>query len=189
MRIPINLASEPFRRDRSTVVAAGILCAILVVSAVGLTYLILAERERAEENREMVARLNSQVAAVSKEQAEINNFMREPANAAMLEQSLFLNSLIQRKSISWARLFADIEGVLPGNVKLVQVRLPQMDAKNRVTLDLEVGAKNTADAIDFFTRLQNSPLFGPASLLRQDPPSDNDPSWRYRLTVSYGQTL
>jgi type IV pilus assembly protein PilN len=58
-----------------------------------------------------------------------------------------------------------------------------------VTLDLEVGAKSSGDAIDFFTRLQNSDKFGPASLLRQDPPTDTDPSWRYRLTVSYGQKL
>jgi len=105
----------------------------------------------------------------------------------VLQQSVLLNALVERKSISWARLFADIEGVLPGNVRLIQVRLPQVNSRNEITLDMEVGAQQPSQAIEFTTRLQNSPLFGPATLLRADPPSQNEPLYRYRLTVSYGQ--
>jgi type IV pilus assembly protein PilN len=115
--------------------------------------------------------------------------MLQPVNASMLEQSVLLNSLIQRKSISWARLFADIEGVLPNNVRLVQIRLPQVDVNNRVSLDLEVGARTEADGVEFFTRLEKSPLFGTANLRQSDPPTENEPMWRYRLTVNYGQKL
>ncbi len=41
----------------------------------------------------------------------------------MLERSLFLNTLIERKAISWTKIFADLEKVLPYNVRLVSVRL------------------------------------------------------------------
>jgi len=40
-----------------------------------------------------------------------------------MERSLFLNALIDRKAISWTKLFADLEKVVPYNVRLVSVRL------------------------------------------------------------------
>jgi Tfp pilus assembly protein PilN len=187
MRIPINLASEPFSRNRSALAAAVVLSAILIATAALQGYLILAERERAAENRDMVASLSRQLATISAEQSKIDTTMREPVNAAMLGQSVLLNTLIERKSISWTRLFADIEGVLPNNVRLVQIRLPQVNSRNEVTLDMEIGAKQSSDAIDFFSRLEKSPKFGPVTPLRADPPSDSEPLYRYRITVSYGQ--
>ena len=73
------------------------------------------------------------------------------------------------------------------SVRLVQVRLPQINSRNEVTLDMEVGARAASDAIAFTKRLEESKLFGPATLLRSDPPTQNEPLYRYRLTVSYGQ--
>jgi type IV pilus assembly protein PilN len=189
MRVPINLASEPFRRKRATVVITSI-CAVALLALAGVqTYLILAERERASENRGAVAALTQQLNTVNREQAAVDATLRQPENAAVLEQSILLNALIERKSISWSRLLSDIEGVLPNGARLVQIRLPQINSRNEVTLDMEVGTQQEMSAIDFTTKLQESPLFGPATLLRSDPPSQTDPLYRYRLTVSYAQKL
>jgi type IV pilus assembly protein PilN len=187
MRVPINLSSEPFRHDRAAVVASAV-CSVLLAGLLGVMgYLILGERARAAENRDAVDRLNAQLTAASVEQAKADSTLRQPVNAEVLQQSVLLNALVERKSISWARLFADIEGVLPGNVRLIQIRLPQVNSRNEVTLDMEVGAQQSTQAVEFFKRLRDSPLFGPATLLREDPPSQNEPLYRYRLTVSYGQ--
>ncbi len=187
MRVPINLSTEPFRRDRATVVASAI-CSVLLAGLLGvMVYLILGERARAAENRDSVGRLQTQISVAAVEQAKADATLRMPVNAEVLQQSVLLNALVERKSISWARLFADIEGVLPGNVRLIQVRLPQVNSRNEVTLDMEVGAQQPSQAAEFTKRLQDSPLFGPATLLRSDPPSQNEPLYRYRLTVSYGQ--
>ena len=51
----------------------------------------------------------------------------------MLERSLFLNTLIERKAISWTKIFADLEKVMPYNVRLVSVRLPEVDSHNQVS--------------------------------------------------------
>lgn len=187
MRVPVNLASEPFRRDRAAIVASTLLAIGLVAVLIVQVGIILLERQRAADSREAVAALQGQLSAIAQQEAGISAVLRDPMNAEVLQQSVLLNALVERKSISWARLFADIEGVLPGNVRLVQVRLPQINSRNEVTLDMEVGAQAPSDAIAFTTRLQNSPLFGPATLLRADPPSQNEPLYRYRLTVSYGQ--
>ena len=115
--------------------------------------------------------------------------MRQPANAEVLERSVLLNTLATRKSISWAKLFSDIEGVLPNNVKVIQIRLPQVNSRNEVALDLEVGTQNPAQMIEFLKRLQESPLFGPTSNPRSAPPTQNEPLYRYRIVVSYAQKL
>ena len=124
MRIQVNLATEPFRRDRPMLVAS-VACGVVLVALLGvLIFLIVSERGRQTETRTAVAKLNSDLRKITDEQAKLDGTLRLPMNAEVLEQSLLLNSLIQRKSISWTRLFADIEGVKPDNVRLIQVRLP-----------------------------------------------------------------
>lgn len=189
MRVPINLASEPFRRDRPILVAS-VACAVALVLLLGAqVYLILLERGRAATSREIVANLNAELARINGEQSQLDAKLLEPQNAAVLERSLLLNQLIERKAISWAQLLADIENVLPNRVRVIQVRLPQVNTRNEVTLDLDVGAETQDAGIEFMKRLEESPLFGPATLSREDPPSRDDPSFRYRLTVSYVQKL
>ena len=189
MRIQINLASEPFRRDRPILFASAA-CAIVLVALLGvLVFLIVSERGRQTETRTAVAKLNAELRAMSEEQTRLDATLRQPMNAEVLERSLLLNTLVQRKAISWTRLFSDIEGVLPNNVRLIQVRLPQVNIRNEVTLDMEVGAQNPEQVITFLKRLQDSPRFGPTNLSRTSPPTQNEPLWRYRLMVSYAQKL
>ena len=47
------------------------------------------------------------------EQAQLDAVLRKPENAEVLERSVFLNALLVRKGISWTRIFADLEKVLP----------------------------------------------------------------------------
>ena len=189
MRVQINLAREPFRRDRPMLVGS-VACGVVLVALLGvLVFLILSERNRQTSTREAVAKLNTELRTVSQEQAKLDSTVRQPMNAEVLERSMLINSLIQRKSISWTKLYADIEGVKPDNVRLVQVRLPQINSRNEVTLDMEVAATSQAPVIEFLKHLQDSPLFGPTDLSRSSPPTQNEPSWRFRITVSYAQKL
>ena len=189
MRIQVNLASEPFRRDRPVLVAATA-CGIVLVALLGiLVFLIVSERGRQTETRAAVAKLNSELRTISAEQAKLDATLHQPMNAEVLERSMLLNSLIQRKSISWTKLYADIEGVMPDNVRLIQVRLPQINTRNEVTLDMEVAAKDQGPVIELLKRLENSPLFGPTNLSRSSPPTQNEPLWRFRVMVSYAQKL
>jgi len=72
---------------------------------------------------------------------------------------------------------------------VIQVRLPQINSRNEVTLDMEVGAQSQGPVIEFLKRLENSPLFGPTNLSSSTPPTQNEPLWRYRVMVSYAQKL
>jgi type IV pilus assembly protein PilN len=189
MRLPINLASEPFRKDRPMTAAYSVCAVILAGLVLLLGFLILNERANMKETRTEVARLSDLNDKLAKEQAEQDAVLRLPANAEVLQRSLLLNTLLERKSISWTRIFSDLEGVLPHNVRLIQVRLPQINSQNEVSLDMTVGAQDPGVEIEFLKRLQMSPLFGPLTVHSSLPPSQNEPLFRYRISVDYGQKL
>jgi type IV pilus assembly protein PilN len=135
-----------------------------------------------------MARLERQLASVNREIAALEGELRQPGNAAVLDRSVFLNVLIQRKGVSWTKLFEDLETVVPGNVRLVSVR-PYLINDNDVQLDMVVGAQTQEPVIDLLRRLEGSKYFGATLLLSSQPPSQNEPLYRYRVSVSYAQTL
>jgi Tfp pilus assembly protein PilN len=189
IRIPINLASEPFRRDRPVLIgslAAGVVLTVLLLFQIAA---ILSARHQAADTRAALARLDSQLRSTAGGQARLDATMRRPENSEVLERSLFLNTLIERKAISWTRIFADLEKVMPPSVRLVSVRLPQVDSRNNVLLDMVVGAREVAPVLEFLRKLENSPQFGPSSVLNSLPPSQTDQFYRYHVSVSYAQKL
>lgn len=189
MRVPINLSSEPFRKDRPVLIGSSI-CAVLLAGLVCvLVFLIVSERQRARDTRLAVERLNAQLRTISAEETKFDAFLRESQNAVVLERSVMLNQLIERKSISWTRIFSDLEQVMPYNVALISVRLPNINSRNEVLLDMVVGAKDPPAVFGLFKRLEESPLFGPVEVHSSLPPSQNEPLYRYRLTVNYAQKL
>jgi type IV pilus assembly protein PilN len=189
MRIPINLSTEPFRRDRPMLVASSAGAVVLALLLGVFVFLILADRARVKDTRAAVASLDSELQKISAEQAQLNATLRQPANAEVLQRSLLLNALLERKSISWTKIFADLEGVLPADVRLISVRLPQITSQNEVVLDLQVGAKAPEPVILFLVHLRQSPLFGPVDLKSTQPPTLQEPLYKYRVTVNYAQKL
>src|SRR5262245_37855076 len=99
MNISINLASEPFRRDRPLLIgsaAAGILLFALLCLLITLNVM---DRNRLASTRGEIEQINRQLRAVAIEQAKLDAVLRRPENAQVLDRSLFLNGLIYRKGI------------------------------------------------------------------------------------------
>lgn len=187
-RINLNLASEPFRRDRPLLIGSAVAALLLVVVLGMQITAILREREAASEARQMLAGLNRDIGAVNQRIAQLEAELRKPANAAVIERSAFLNTLLRRKGISWTRLFDDLEAVFPHNVRLVTVR-PSVTLDGSVALEMVVGAQAPEPVIGLLKRLEGSPLFSRTELLSSAPPTQNDPLYRYRLSVNYAQKL
>ncbi len=189
LRVPINIASEPFRRDRPLLVGSAalafLLCALLMYQVVS----IVSERRQASDIRTAIDQQAARLRSIAAEQAKLNATLRRPENSEVLERSLFLNTLIDRKAISWTRIFGDLEKVMPYNVRLVSVRLPAVDSENQVLLDMVVGAKDVQPILELLKRLEGSPQFGPTSVQTSTPPSQTDPFFRYHVMVSYAQKL
>jgi Tfp pilus assembly protein PilN len=189
MRIPINLASEPFRRDRPMLVASATCAVVLLLLLAGQIFLILGARSSAKDVRVSVEKLDRRLRSINAEQARLEQTLRRPENASVLAQSVLLNALVERKSISWTKIFADLESVTPDNVRLIQIRLPQITSQQEVLLDMTVGAQEVPPVLEFLKRLQASPLFGPVIGHSMAPPSQNQPLYQYRFSVNYAQKL
>ena len=126
--------------------------------------------------------------------AQYSSVLNKPGNAGVFSESLLLNELIARRSVSWTRVFGDMGTVLPANVRLLSIRLPQVAAqgktgRDRVQLDMWVGTEQPAAVIALLKNLETSRLFGDATVMSQVPPTQNDPLFKYRLTVAYAQRL
>lgn len=186
VHLPLNLATEPFRRDRPILAASAATAVLMLAVLAVLLMLILEQRGLAADSRAQAAAVDAQLRAVSAEQARLEALLREPANAELLDRSVLFNALILRKSISWTLLFSDLEKVMPGNVRLITVR-PYLTAGNDVQLDMVVGSRSPDPVIDLLKRLERSPTFGATSLLSSSPPTQNEPLYRYRVSVSYAQ--
>ncbi|WP_321475778.1 hypothetical protein [uncultured Paludibaculum sp.] len=188
VRIPINLSQQPFRKDRPILAASAVTGILLLGVLIMLASIIVREREAARENREMMARIDKQLTIVNQQHSKIEAQLRQPVNAAVLDRSILLNALLIRKGISWTKLFEDLEKVFPGNVRLVAVR-PYVTGDNLVQLDMVVGSQAPEPVIQLLRRLEGSSVFGATALLSSQPPSQNEPLYRYRVSVNYAQKL
>jgi hypothetical protein len=187
MKIPINLASQPFRRDRA-LVAAAVAVSLLLTATLGvLITLAMADERQLADTKADLARQNARLAALANEQAQADAVLRKPENAEVLERSVFLNDLLLRKGISWTRIFADLEKALPHNVRVIQIH-PTVDARNRVTLDMQIGSESPEAVIKMFQLMAQAP-FGKPDLKLLQSPTQAEPLYRYRVSVEYAQKL
>ena len=188
MRVPINLASEPFRRDRPMIAASVAVGALLVGLLFMLIFLAKAERDRARESRQSIARTETQLKTIAQERARLEAVLRQQENAEVLDRSVFLNDLLARKGVSWTRIFSDLEQVTPANVRLITVR-PQINANNSLLLDMVVGSQSAESILNFVMKLEASNVFGKTTVHTTLPPSQTDPLFRSRVSVNYAQKL
>jgi Tfp pilus assembly protein PilN len=188
MKIPINLASQPFRRDRAMVAASVAVSLILVATLSGLIFLILLDRSQLKDVRREVNGLNSELRRVTAEQAKLNAVLKRPENTEVLERSVLLNQVIYRKAISWTRILEDLGKVEPYNVQLINIR-PFVNKDNQITLDMQVGAQTQGAIIEFLKALEGSPLFSAVSATSSQAPTQTEPLFRSRILVNYAQKL
>ncbi len=188
MKIPINLASQPFRRDRAMLAASIAVSVLLVGTLAGLIALTLLDRAQLADVRHDLEQTNREIRAVAAQQASFDSVLRKPENAEVLERSVFLNELLYRKGISWTKIFADLETTLPYNVRIMTIR-PYINKDNKVTLDMQVGAETPGAVIEFLKALESSPLFESAYVPSSLAPSQSEPLYRSRVTVNYAQKL
>jgi hypothetical protein len=188
MRVPINLAAEPFRRDRPMIAASIAVGTLLVGLLFMLVFLALSERERASESRQAIARTETQLRTIAQERGRLEAVLQQQQNAEVLDRSVFLNDLLARKGVSWTRIFSDLEQVTPANVRLITVR-PQINANNSLLLDMVVGSQSAESILNFVMQLEASNVFGKTTVHTTLPPSQTDPLFRSRVSVSYAQKL
>ncbi|HEX4135876.1 MAG TPA: hypothetical protein VHY84_14775 [Bryobacteraceae bacterium] len=188
MRIPINLAREPFRRDRSVLVGSAVAALLLLATLGMLISLAIAERSQTRDTEAMLRRVNRQLASIHNEQAKFDGALRQPGNETVLDRSVLINTLIRRKAISWTKIFADLDTVCPPNVRVLAIR-PTVNGQGGLLLDMQVASDTPDPVIAFVAKLEGSDVFGSTAVSGFTPPSQTNPFYRYQITVNYAQKL
>jgi type IV pilus assembly protein PilN len=187
-KLNLNLASDPFRRDRAMMISTSALSVVLFGLLVTLVSLAYIERGRADQARARLADLEKQQATQSAELARLQAVMRQTENAEVLDRSIFLNTLIRRKGVSWTRIFSDIASVLPPDVRLVSLR-PQLAGENELVLTMTVASASSSPVVNFLMKLEQSPVFVSPAVANWRPPGQTETNYTYVITASYSQKL
>lgn len=158
MPTKLNLASKPFSNRSLPWVVTTV---IIVVSLVCLVFIVRS-----------TGRANAQAAVVQKDindlkQQELN--LRKQAddikNSLTTEQLQTLaaaHTLVDRKHFSWSRLFADIESVLPGTVRVKRIAVRGVTTRGDETLadlELTVVAKTPATVTEMIAEMDRGGVF------------------------------
>jgi type IV pilus assembly protein PilN len=73
-------------------------------------------------------------------------------------------------------------------VRLVSIR-PQLNGTNDLLLEMVFGSQSPEPVIDMLIKMESSPIFGNNTIHTSQPPTQNDPFYKFRVSVDYAQKL
>jgi type IV pilus assembly protein PilN len=158
MRININLASNPYEAAwnytrRLTMLVAGL--AVLTVALLGY---ILYQRSQTRDVNQKITAARQEIAGLDDERAKALAMLNQPQNRDIADQSQFLNDLFVRKSLSWTRLFTEMEKMMPPNIHVVSMK-PEFNRENLLVLHVVVATSSRDAAVELVRRMEKSPHF------------------------------
>ena len=169
---PLNLASRPFRNERLGealfALGAAALLAVTVWHALVIRDLLPA---RTSGLHREVAALDAELEALRKEAASRPT---ETPPAPVLAQWALVKELVDRRTFSWAGLFASLEGVVPDDVRLTSIS-PTV-RKGEVEIEVSAMVREPAAGWEFVRALQAHDEFHDVF-----PTSEADREFRYKL--------
>jgi Tfp pilus assembly protein PilN len=162
----LNLASQPFRNRALPWTIAGV---ITVASLLALVFLI----SKSTQTNTRAAGVEREI-DVQRQQISVLEHRAEEIKQALTPEQLetlkAAQSLVERKRFSWARLFADLEGALPGSVRVKRISVRDVAQRGDRTvaeLELVVVSKNPADATSMIMTMDRAGIFR-AELIEQN---------------------
>lgn len=172
MRITLNLASKPFADIGPMLHRTRILIGVLALLAIALGAGVYAMRAKAAAARHREESVDDGIAKLQQERQGYTALMRQPDNAAVLDQSEALNRLIDQKSFSWTLAMEDLETVLPGGVQVTTLE-PIRDKKDgHITVRMRVvGPRDKA--VDLVKNLEHSRRFLQPRIIGESMESSN----------------
>ena len=158
MRININLASNPYEAAREYTRRLGMLVGALAVLTVGLLGYILYQRSHTRDIDQKIAAAKQELASLDAEKAHAQAILNQPQNRDVADQSQFLNQLFTRKALSWTRVFAEMEKLMPPNIHVVSMK-PEFNRQNQLVLRVVVATPARDMAVELVKRMEKSPHF------------------------------
>ncbi len=166
MRLAINLASQPYevaqQYKRRLTIAIGAL-GVLAVLLVGY---IFYQRAHTRSINRQLAVVQAQINQLENEEAQARAILNKPANRVIADQSDFLNELFARKSLSWTRIFAEMEKIVPADLHVVSMK-PEYTKTNDLVLHVVVATDSRDRAVELVRHMEKSTHFRQAQVVAE----------------------
>jgi Tfp pilus assembly protein PilN len=154
----LNLSTRPFPAYRVINLAMLVVLVVLALFSVWQAsgFVQFSARARSIRNDEQSARVEAE--ALGKHLTALEKGLDRPEAAAKLNEIGFLNSLIARRELSWTKMFATLEQMVPEKVHLVSLS-PEFRPEGAMMLRIQVQGKSVTDVSNFVHALELSPVF------------------------------
>jgi type IV pilus assembly protein PilN len=190
VRLNINLATKPYQDVRRVLLQWGGLVVLLAVCTIGLVWIAVSTWRESRDVNAKIAALESEIAGLDRQHAEAVAILRLPQNSSVVENSMFLNGLIARKSFSWTRVFMQLEEIMPPQLHVLSI-LPQLQPKtNTVEVHLTVAGISRQAAVELVKRLEQSSSFREARITEESEVHEKDTldTVKFQVTALYVPT-
>ena len=156
--IQINLATNPFRNRRLSLLLNGLLAAVLICMAALSVSVYIRYSSRLGESRQLSQDAQARFAAIQKEQRALNRQIAEISGAYQTKID-FLNQVIRKKSFSWSDFLFDLEEMLPDYSYIVSLT-PHLKGASEVEVRLRMASPGVTHLAQFINNLHEKKYKG-----------------------------
>lgn len=187
MRLNINLATHPYEDVRQFLMRWGLLTLLFAVLSFGFLYYAVSSWRASSDINKQISRIDEQLTNLEKDRVTAIQKLNRPENKVVVDQSRFLNAAIQRRSLSWTRIFMDLERLMPPRLHVVSIK-PELTKDNQLAINLEVAGDSRDRAIELVRRMEDSATFKRAELHSESVavnPQDPADTVKFEITANY----
>jgi len=166
MRININLASERYEAAQRYLRRMGTLVGMMAVVALLLVGYIVYQRRQTRDIDTKIAQAQQEISLLDNEKGQAQAILNQPSNRSIVEQSQFLNGLFARKSLSWTRIFSEMERIMPPSIHVVSMK-PDYSNSNDLVVHVVVATDSRERAVELVKHMENSPRFRGAQVVAE----------------------
>jgi Tfp pilus assembly protein PilN len=184
MPTKLNLASKPFSNRSLPWVVTSV---IIVVSLVALVFIV---RSTSRTNA-LAAAVQHDINTLKQQEIEARQKAQAVKNSLTTEQLQTLgaaHTLVDRKHFSWSRLFADLESVLPGSIRVKRIAVRGVTTQGNATLaelELAVVAKSPTAVTDMIGQMDKDGIFHAELRVQNLQRGRGESGTEYELAVIY----
>ena len=157
-RYHLDLTTRPFPSYKTTNVLLTATLVLIVAFSLWQVLGFLDYTERVAELRETEQEIRVDWDYLGGRVDNLQQQLTRPEALAQMEQTRFLNQVVERKSFSWSRLLSVIEDVIPRGVYLTALE-PQIDNRGRIRIEMDARGRTVADISTFIAGLEQTPVF------------------------------
>jgi len=158
MRIHINLATERYEAARRYGQRMRTFIGVMAVVAAVLVGYILYQRSHTRDIDAKIRQAKQELSELNREKAQAQATLNKPANRGIADQSQFLNELFARKSLSWTRIFSEMERIMPYNIHVVSIK-PDYTPNNELMVHMVVATDSREHAVELVKHMEKSSHF------------------------------